>query len=794
MRSKIKLFLFLITTCFSFAQENGTVKGLLISSDGLPISGIAIKIGKAAITSKTTEKGEFVFQNFPIGIHTITIEGEGMKRQSKEIKVQANEISFVTFKLEENRESLKEVIIKIKDSPNKKKEVLLSGLEIRSFDLPQSVQIVSKNTIEQQQSIRLSDVVKNVNGVYVGSARGGAQESFWSRGYDMTANNMFKNGFRYSAGSMPEVSTLEKIEVLKGSAALLFGNVAPGGILNMVTKKPSFTKGGEIGMQIGSFSFYKPSIAIFGPLNKYVAYQFVGTFENSESFRDVVTTSRLYVNPSVLFKVNNKTDFLVQADYLKDNWTPDFGTGSIGKNILNIARNKYLGANWSNGLTKQSSLSGLLKHKFKENWDLNFNSAYQNYDRIWEGTERIVPKENGDWSRPLGKNQVGERILSSQINLQGILYFGKTKHQLFSGIDAENSLAKAYTFVYNPLIYDTINIFSLDTNSQRTDIPQAKNTRIVNTETTRFGIYVQDLISFSEKIKVLAGIRWSWQESEASTINQITKSETKEEKRFDAAFIPKIGLVYQPTKSMSVFSSYATSFTPNTGLNIYNKPLESSYINQYEVGIKKDFWHGLLSTNLTLYKIVNSNLAQTAEFNSDGSINTNTNIKTLIGETKSEGIEIDLSSMPIEGLNIMAGYSYNDMRFTKTSGNTGSFIAGDRLVRTPANTANLSAFYTFSSGKLKGVSLGTIGNYIGERLGGWNNQIDPSLPNGIYDREIPIKGYATIDASVGYNWKQFSLLCKLSNITNVLNYTVHENYSMNPIAPRQIMTTLKYKF
>ena len=109
----------------------------------------------------------------------------------------------------------------------------------------------------------------------------------------------------------------------------------------------------------------------------------------------------------------------------------------------------------------------------------------------------------------------------------------------------------------------------------------------------------------------------------------------------------------------------------------------------------------------------------------------------------------------------------------------------------------MSFFYTLPSGKLKGISFGAIGNYIGKRVGGWNNQVvvDPTtFATSINDREIPLSDYTTIDFSVGYNWKKFSLLCKLSNITNELNYTVHENYSANPIAPRQVLTSLKYKF
>lgn len=787
MKTQIKLlFILLIHSFFAQAQDNGTIKGKIISSDGIPLSGISIKLGKASYTNKTNNQGEFTFVNFPTGIHTITLDGEGLKRQSKEIKVLDNETTFVEFKLVEDIQTLQEIVIVIKESPNKRKETVLSGLEIKPLDLPQSVQIIGSKIIEQQQTIRLSDVIKNVNGIYVGSARGGAQESFWSRGYDMSSNNMFKNGFRFNSGSMPEVASLDKVEVLKGSSALLFGNVAPGGILNMVTKSPSFKKGGEVAMQIGSYSFYKPSIDIYGPLNKSFAYRLNGSYENSESFRDVVKKERYYINPSLLFKASDKTEIVLQGDYLKDNWTPDFGTGSIGQEVAAVPRNTYLGAAWSNGLTKQTTASGLLKHKFNDNWKLNFNSSFQDYSRISKGTERVQPSANGDWNRPLGQNKALEQIIGEQINLQGNFSTGKIKHQLFTGIDAENAVLQAYTFAFSPTTYDVINIFDLDKYQQRTDIPDGNVTKIIKTSTNRFGIYAQDLISVTEKFKVLTGLRWSWQEAKAVTT--ITQAPTT--KRVDEAFTPKLGLVYQPTKNMALFTSYASSFTPNTGNTIYGAPIAASIIDQYEVGVKKDFWKGILSTNVTLYQIVNSNLAQTAELKADGSTNTDTNVKTLSGETTSKGIEIDINAKPIEGLSIMAGYSYNDMRYTKTSGKTGSFIEGDRLVRTPATTANLSFFYTIPSGILKGIALGSMANYVGERLAGWNNTVAQTIP----DRTIPLKAYTTIDVSAGYTWNKFSVLCKLSNVANVLNYTIHENYSVNPIAPRQIMTSLKYKF
>jgi iron complex outermembrane receptor protein len=717
-------------------------------------------------------------------------------------------------------EVLNEVIITTNREP-KPVTAVRSGL--KPMDNPQNIQIIGSDIIEQQQAIRLSDVIKNANGVYVGSARGGAQESFFSRGYDMSTNNMFKNGFRYNAGSIPDVSGLEKVEFLKGGSALLFGNVAPGGILNLVTKTPSFKKGGEISMQMGSYSFYKPSFDFYGPLSKSIAFRINGSYENSESFRDVVKNERLYVNPSLLFVINSKTQITVQGDYLTADWTPDFGTGIIGKQILDLPRNSFYGSLWSNGNTKSASASALLNHEFNKNWKLNFNASFQTYDRTQKSTAQLSNLDDikiyptpGYWNRGLTQGKNLEQILGDQLSIQGNFNTGSVKHQIFAGADWENSFATAYTYAFSekaimvngkidPSIYDRINLFDFDPSTQRNDIPNARATQILKTDTNRFGVYFQDLISITDKIKVLAGIRWSWQEAEVTTYKEKFAGGVQTvapenavaavgDKKLDNAFSPKVGLIFQPTKEISLFGSYSSSFTPNTGITVDSQPLKASIIDQYEVGIKTEFLKGLLSTNVTVYQITNSNLVQTAEFKADGSLNSDATFKALSGETKSKGIEIDITARPVEGLNIIAGYSYNDMRYTKTTGANGSFIEGDRLARTPANTANLSFFYKLPTGVLKGITFGAIGNYIGKRTGGWNSQYDSTKPNGINDREIPLEGYTTIDVSAGYEWNKFSILCKLSNITNELNYTVHENYSVNPIAPRQVMTSLRYKF
>ncbi|MCG2611089.1 TonB-dependent receptor [Flavobacterium sp. SM15] len=799
MKSPIQLlFAVLLFTLQINAQSSATIKGKVVSLNNAPIEKVSVSAKNTSFNSVTNANGEFVINNVKPGKYNLVFSHVGYTSSTSHVNVKdENDVVVVEITLEEISNELNEVVV----SGSVIKKTMANGKSgIKVLDLPQSVQIIDNKVLEQQQTIRLSDVIKNVNGVYVGSARGGAQESFWSRGYDMGPNNMFKNGFRFNGGSMPEVASLEQVEALKGSSALLFGNVAPGGIINMVTKTPQFNHGGSVSFQAGSYAYYKPTVDVYGPLSKTIAYRFVGSYENSENFRDVVTRERIYVNPSVLFKATKKTTVLLQADYLKDNWTPDFGTGAIGKKIIDLPRNTYLGAKWSNGLTTQASVSGQVVHKINNNWKFSSNSSVQDYTRKSEGTERIQPNVNGSGSlnRILGKNYNTEMIAGQQFNIQGIFNTGSIKHQLSTGVDTDFTFAETYTYTFANSTYDQINIYDPATyeNDVKT-MPQSKVSKIVRTETTRFGAYAQDLISFTEKIKVLAGIRWSWQESDASnytatsTIAAEDAARVKDPRRLDRAFSPKVGLVYQPTKSTSLFASYANSFTPNSGFDINNSTLEASIIDQYELGAKKEFLGGKLSTNVTLYQIINSNFAQMAQFKADGTPNTNTNVKTLSGETTSKGVEVDVNVKPIEGLSVLVGYSYNDMRYTKTTGTTGSFYEGHRLVRTPAHTGNVSFFYTVQNGFLKGFSLGSIANYIGDRLGGWNDTVGQTDPTRT---TIPVKAYTTIDVSAGYTWKQISLLCKLSNITNELNYTVHENYSVNPIAPRQVMGTIKYKF
>jgi iron complex outermembrane receptor protein len=253
--------------------------------------------------------------------------------------------------------------------------------------------------------------------------------------------------------------------------------------------------------------------------------------------------------------------------------------------------------------------------------------------------------------------------------------------------------------------------------------------------------------------------------------------------------------VYKPFETTSFFVSYSNSFVSNsTSFDVEGQPLKPSIIDQYELGVKNEFFNGLLSANVTAYRIFNNNLAQTAAFLKDGTPNNNSTIKQLTGQTTSDGLEFDFASHPIKGLDITAGYSYNYMRYTKTDTTVGSFKQGERLVNNPIHTANGTVFYTFTKGLLSGLKTGVTVVYIGDRFAGWNTDITSVNPVKYRTRIFAVDGYTTVDLSAGYTYKIVSVMAKVSNLTNTLNYYVHENYSVNPIPPTQFVATISYKF
>lgn len=716
-------------------------------------------------------------------------------------------------------------------NPNKARPMSTKS-NLTVMETPQPIAIVTHEIIEQQQAKQLSDVLQNVNGIYVTSSRGNSQDSFGGRGFILGNDNIFKNGSRINSGVFPEVTGLERVEVLKGANAMLYGNTAAGGIINMITKKPKFNFGGSVGMNAGSWNSYKPVVDLYGPLSKNTAFRVNGVYEYAESFRDVVQSEKYYFNPSFLFNLSDRSQLIVEGDYLRNDFTPDFGIGSITNKDqsyrLNdmVSRNVFFGTNWQYQNVEQASTNVTFNHQFNERWALNATASYQNYTKDYFSSERVqwiydtkdktVDSNRLSWKRPFGKTYNEQNYTSAQVNINGEFNTGTIGHKVLIGSDADYSQADSYT--YN--ISAPVNLLYLDDPSTwgNIDMPNATNNTKSRINTRRIGVYAQDFISLTKQFKVIAGLRWSYVENMPTIMTRFSinqKSEVANSSTSNTAFSPKVGIVYMPNDNFSAFATYTNSFVANTGYtsdqfntvntnvpstqvenqlnSLSRQSIQPTTVDQYEIGFKKNLWDNALAVNVTAYQIMYNNYYQTYWYTGQNGqpINSvDTNLKEFAGKMRSRGVELDITGNPTENISIIGGFSYNNSVYVDTPEK--GYVENQRLVRTPATTANASVFYKFTN-YVSGLKIGAGVYYIGDRIAGWNDTKSTNTSRNNVSRMFDLKDYTTVSLSLGYDWNKFSIQGRVGNLFDVINYNVHENYSVNPITPRNYYFTLTYR-
>lgn len=695
-------------------------------------------------------------------------------------------------------QTIEDVNLHKKGNPNKATSTSIKS-NLTIMETPQPIAIVTHEIIEQQQAKQLSDVLQNVNGIYISSSRGNSQDSFGGRGFSLGNDNIFKNGSRVNSGVFPEVSGLERVEVLKGANAMAYGNTAAGGVINMITKKPRFNFGGSVGMNAGSWNSYKPTVDIYGPLTDKIAFRVNGTYENAESFRDVVKSEKYYFNPSFLFNLGTKSQLIVEADYLKNDFTPDFGLGGIeyaDKSYAintSVPKNTFYGTDWQYQNIQQASTSVTFNHQINDRWKLNAITSYQNYTKDYFSTERITWQQKGNdfiWNSSPNKTYNEQNYGSFQVNVNGEFNTRNIEHKVLIGTDADYAQGDSYTYtlINSPANPITLNNPSTWDNSSVT-MPESTEKDKTRTRTRRVGVYAQDFISLTKQFKVIAGLRWSYLEN-MPTIS--TNPSTDKSSSSDQAISPKLGVVYMPNDNLSVFATYTNSFSANTGTDINLNALKPTTIDQYEIGMKKNLWNNGLSFNISLYQIMYNNYYGTAEFDVKGNPNSITTIKEYIGKMSSKGFEVDITGNPMQNLSIIGGFSYNHSVYKDTPDVKNAYVEDQRLVRTPATTANLSLFYKFTK-TLTGLKLGAGAYYVGSRFAGWNDSKATQLTRNNVTRMFEVDPFTTLSFSAGYDWKKLSIQGKLNNILNAESFNVHENYSVNPITPRNVYVTFTYK-
>ncbi|MDZ8105446.1 MAG: TonB-dependent siderophore receptor [Nostoc sp. DedQUE12a] len=623
-------------------------------------------------------------------------------------------------------------------------------------DIPQSIQIVPRQVFEDQNITELGDALRNISGVVsLSNSQVVSGDSAIIRGFSAGLNaNSYVNGIKQTnfGGRRRSTANIERVEVLKGPASVLFGQGEPGGIINVVTKKPLFDPLYGIEFTVGSFDLYRPTIDLTGPLNtdKTIRYRLNADYLASNSFVDFSDRQQFTVNPVVTFDISKNTTLTLEGEYSEEVATANASLPAVGTILNNplgrVPRSRFL---FYPDLPPQnrefSSIGYSLQHKFSDRWQIR-NSFRASFEQVSETYNFLSFRDDNRTVDITGfrRDNADNKTYNLQTDVLGKFQTGSIKHEVLVGLE------------WNRLdSFDDSRAFSLpslDLFNPNYDIGPVDfgEPNPYNFNQDSIGIYVQNLIAFSDRLKLLLGGRFDWVTSKDDFLGDtVENSESK--------FSPRIGIVYQPIEQISLYASYNRSFIPALFSTFNRNPdgtqFQPTTGEQFEVGIKTEFLDGRLSATLAAYQITKQNIS-TPDPDRPG-------FNIQIGEQQSQGIELDIAGQVIPGLNLIASYAYTDAKTTQDN----SGFEGNLVSNVPRHSASFWATYQIQQGSLQGLGFGSGIVFVGDRPGDSANSFE--LPS-----------FVRTDATIFYRRDNWRLGLNFKNLFDVY-YAVSSDDASN---------------
>lgn len=642
-------------------------------------------------------------------------------------------------------------------------------MNVQLRDVPQTIDVIPDQVIRDQRALSVQDAVRNVAGI--GMTTGdGQRDQFTMRGF-IAYGDLFVDGVRDDALYYRDLSNVERIEVLKGPASVLYGRGSSGGLINRITKKPG-TEGGEIVASYGSWDDRRGEVDLGHVFAEgAVAVRLTGAVERSDSYRDQGFLNREAIAPSVLIAPGDHTRILLQADYLRDRRLTDNGIPAFQGRPVDVPPSTYYGAANAKQVdfsqSKVWSTTATLDHEFSDR--IKLHNAFRYYDYKLD-RQNTLPNVVNEAARTVTLNRQStdraEHGWFNQLELSGNLSTGPLEHTLLLGFEAgrqskfEKRIDQANIATVD-LFDPVLPVLPLEVAGN----PGTHRTGVYKT----LGFYAQDLIALGEHWKLLAGLRHDRfrQEVHQRIVGQPDLSRT------DGFWSPRVGLVWQPAKTQSYYASWNKSYQPSGetfALSTSNVDIAPETTVNREIGAKFDLLDGRLSATLSGFNIKRSNIKATDPIL----------LKVVpVGVQRTRGIEasaqLDLSR---EWQAIMS-YAYLDARIIKSPAlDSGVPIQGNRPTLTPVHSASFWVMRSFEDR----FGLGGGLNYVGDRQGNLANTVE--LPN-----------YVTADAMV---WARLGKLKAQVNLRNIFDrdYTLSGHGTVGnlnmPGAPRSVMLTLRY--
>lgn len=657
----------------------------------------------------------------------------------------------------EKSDSTKSIILREVTIQEKKVEQLeVTKMKVKALDLPVTTNTVGLKLIEQRNVSDLGDAVKSATGVRPINRYGGFQ-TFRIRGFNNFV--LLVDGVRderhniSTSAPSTNLANVERIEVLKGPAGVMYGHSALGGVLNIVRKKPSDRFTADYRMTYGSYNTFNVFGGLGGPITKKLKYRLDFGVTRTDGWRDFgVATNNFSFMLDYMPTKKDKLQLYVQMN--NDLYDTDTGIlmdedgslleGSDPETRYNDPQDylKHTRADlqlkYTHEFNSKLSVTNLLSWSFD---DINYLSTeWLYFNATKDSLTRGYPFYFNHLTKPL----------QNQLDFKYQFNTGKIKHKAVVGHSF--SYLDRKTFRGDVVGEGTFTTIAVQNPILNQGFIKAVDKRVQVKEELVNGFYLQDWVKFSDKLKALVGVRYdilsgTYYTDEVDELRNVTAPGEKTNVP-STTLTYRGGIVYQPIKTTSLFGSYSNYFKPSRRITADGQMFDPETGYQVEGGVKFEKGNKFSATLSTFYLLKNNIVERTA-----------VNDFRQIGSADSKGIELDFSLEPLEGLYIKGGYSYTDARIRGYDVDSLQVVAvGNKLRFAPTHSANLWVSYEIQKNTFDGLGVGIGMNYVGENYTNSENTF-----------ELP--AYTTLDGTIYYQAKRVKIGVNVNNITNQLYYT-----------------------
>ncbi|ELO1557980.1 TonB-dependent siderophore receptor [Aeromonas hydrophila] len=627
--------------------------------------------------------------------------------------------------------------------------------------VPQAIDSVKASELTAFGQPTLSEALTGIPGV---NASGDTRfDGVNIRGFS-ASNDFYLDGFRDDMQYTRDLGNTERVEVLKGPAAVLYGRGSTGGIVNRVSKKPQKGLESSVSAQVGSFDSRRLAADLNGEAGEQVQVRLNLAQEDKDSFRNGVTSKRTLLAPSVNWEISDKLNWLLQYERNEHDRTPDRGIPGVNGRPADVPK-EYVYSDTRRDFIDDvaQSTRSRLTWDINDQWQLRQQLGYTSLDSQFDNT--YVTSVKGDqvtrarWQQDLKANS-----LISNTEAEGQLQTGPVEHRLLVGFEQiwQERTPKLYQ---NATAIPAGNLY--DPGSLPTYDGAMKLSSDANHKVRGYGLYVQDQLSLGDW-HLLAGLR-----RDDFTVTSRRNDLNKEETVSVTSLSPRLGLVWNPIEEHAFYASYSKTFTPVGGELIgitpgdKNNNLDPQHTRLYEGGVKSDWLDGRLATTLSLYRLEMYNKRSKDPLDPTKVI--------LTGLQRTEGIELSARAQLTDELYLRGGIAIQDAEQVKADAD----LQGKRPMNVSRQNGELFAGY--QSGK-QGWFGETGVTAVGDRFA--DNANTTTLP-----------GYARFDARAGYRWQQWETQLSVENLTDHDYFVSATSASqIMPGTPRQLHLSAAYRF